>query len=245
MPRYTMIEKVVGETPLQALERFRASDPSYQDVPMTYAGRLDPMASGMLLILMGDECKQREKYDGLDKIYDFEIVLGASSDSDDVLGIPHRGEPFSQTEAEIQTAVMQLIGTHQIPYPAFSSKTVDGKALHEYARANVPITRPIRSMTVHEAAYKGLRKISAEDLLKEICATLALLSVPPTSDFRIERVLSGWQEALVNAGDFLIVSAAATVSAGTYIRSLAPFVAEKLGTSGLAYKIHRRAILLP
>jgi tRNA U55 pseudouridine synthase TruB len=88
MQRYALIEKNVGVTPLQAIETFRKEKPELKDLPLTYAGRLDPMAGGKLLVLIGDECKRREKYDGLDKEYEFEVLLGFASDSGDVLGLP-------------------------------------------------------------------------------------------------------------------------------------------------------------
>ena len=53
---------------------------------MTYAGRLDPMASGVLLVLAGEETKNKDKYLGLDKEYDFEILFGFATDTYDILG---------------------------------------------------------------------------------------------------------------------------------------------------------------
>src|SRR3989344_4155540 len=82
-----VIKKVLGETPLQALERLRVEKDFPHDLAMTYAGRLDPMAEGKLLILTGEDCKRRERYDGLDKEYVFEIAFGIESDTGDILGI--------------------------------------------------------------------------------------------------------------------------------------------------------------
>ena len=45
------------------------------------------MASGKLLILIGDECKNQKKYFGLDKEYEFEVLFGVESDTGDVLGL--------------------------------------------------------------------------------------------------------------------------------------------------------------
>jgi len=56
--RFVTIEKEVGKTPLQCVEKLRNSKPYLNDVSLAYAGRLDPMASGKLLILIGDECKK-------------------------------------------------------------------------------------------------------------------------------------------------------------------------------------------
>ena len=53
--------KNIGETPLECLERIRLEYGKPKDIPMTYAGRLDPMAEGLLIILVGDDCKDKEK----------------------------------------------------------------------------------------------------------------------------------------------------------------------------------------
>lgn len=86
MERYAVLEKTVGETPLSCAERWRSAAGVAASVPLAYAGRLDPMASGKLLILIGDECKNQTNYHGLDKAYDFSVLLGIGSDTHDVLG---------------------------------------------------------------------------------------------------------------------------------------------------------------
>ncbi len=77
-----------GETPLECLERFRKNNPEYKDEKMTYAGRLDPLAKGVLLVLVGEECKNKEKYLCLDKEYEVDVLFGFATDTYDVLGIP-------------------------------------------------------------------------------------------------------------------------------------------------------------
>ena len=73
MKKVILLNKKEGETPLEALEVFRKrktkQKKEYKDVKMTYAGRLDPMAEGLLIILTGEECKNKEKYLVLDKEY--------------------------------------------------------------------------------------------------------------------------------------------------------------------------------
>ncbi|KKR79021.1 MAG: tRNA pseudouridine synthase B [Candidatus Nomurabacteria bacterium GW2011_GWA2_40_9] len=81
-----LLNKKEGETPLSALSLFRDKHKIYKDIPMTYAGRLDPMASGLLIILAGEECKNKEKYLNLDKEYEFEILFGFQTDTYDILG---------------------------------------------------------------------------------------------------------------------------------------------------------------
>ena len=116
------IYKKIGETPLEALERFRATRSDLKDVPMTYAGRLDPLAEGELLILIGDECKKKQDYLGLDKEYEVEIIFGISTDTHDALGLV--------TEVNVNsrglTSTIDLskyVGKFSQEYPAYSSKT--------------------------------------------------------------------------------------------------------------------------
>ena len=61
LPRFVMLDKAVGQTPLQCMEAWRNEVGISADIPLTYAGRLDPMASGKLLILVGEECKKKDE----------------------------------------------------------------------------------------------------------------------------------------------------------------------------------------
>ena len=70
------IYKKAGETPLEAINRLRSRRPEYQDVKITYAGRLDPLAEGVLILLAGDAVYEKEKYLKLDKEYEAEILFG-------------------------------------------------------------------------------------------------------------------------------------------------------------------------
>ncbi len=137
-----ILEKKIGQTPLQVLEEFKKNNPEYQGIKMAYAGRLDPMAEGQLLVLVGDTCKERDKYLGLNKEYEFEILLGFKTDSQDVLGLAKYGKPrnFFKTiffrrdkqRTPIKNILKKLhsfIGKHNWEYPIFSSKTVQGKPL--------------------------------------------------------------------------------------------------------------------
>src|SRR3989338_8981283 len=78
--------KNLGETPLECLHRFKAEHSEYIDTKMTYLGRLDPMAEGLLLVLAGNT-KDKEKYLSLDKTYEFEVLWGFESDTYDILGL--------------------------------------------------------------------------------------------------------------------------------------------------------------
>ena len=67
MKKVIVLNKKEGQTPLQTLQLFRRKNKKYKDSKITYAGRLDPMASGLLLLLVDEKIKDKEVFLGLDK----------------------------------------------------------------------------------------------------------------------------------------------------------------------------------
>lgn len=251
LSKYAVIEKSVGETPLQALERFRSELGLSQDVPLAYAGRLDPMASGSLLVLIGDECKRQKKYHALDKQYVCEVLLGAHSDTGDVLGIVKNTGQKIITEDAVTECERHMPQTLTLPYPHFSSKTVQGKPLHTWTLEGRIDEISVPKKLSHIYAFKatGLRIMPLNDVITT--AREKIKSLPPVTDarkelgadFRRDKVYEAW-EAFEQTGYsvYQILSFECIVTSGTYMRSLAAYIGKKLGTTGLAFSIHRKTI---
>ena len=245
-----LLEKRIGETPLQTIDRFKASRPRYKDIRATYAGRLDPMASGKLLVLFGDECKKKDQYLGLDKQYDIEILLGAGSDTGDVLGIVESAAEVSVHKKQVEELFSKEVGTFERAYPAYSSKTVAGKPLFLYALEGTldTIDIPTHKETMYRIALKKIEHVDSSTLRQRITT---LLSLTPTSteeskvlgaDFRIADVKNSWEQVLVHKRSYTVLSINVSCGSGAYMRTLAGRIGESLGTSALALSIHRSAI---
>ncbi len=250
-PRYATTEKLVGETPLVAAERLREKLGIPKDVPLAYAGRLDPMASGKLLILIGDECKVQEKYHTFDKEYEVEILLGAHSDTGDILGLIESCGQIIADDKQVRDTLASFGGNIELPYPHFSSKTVQGKPLHVWTlekRLN-EIEIPTKKSRVHTLSLSGVTTIRKDEMLRIVRAkieTIPQVTDPKKAlgeDFRREAVRASWDTFEKESGEvFQIISFKCIASSGTYMRSLSEKIAEKLGTCGLAYSIHRTKI---
>lgn len=251
LPRAAVVIKELGETPLQALERYRAAAAIDPSIPITYAGRLDPMASGRLLLLIGDECKKRSRYDALDKEYMCEILLGISSDSGDVLGLAALDRDYGAvSEAEIAATLEQLLGTQQLAYPAYSSKPVRGMPLFEHALKGTlgAIEIPKKEVRLYQLEYCGTSMQSGMLLLRTLEEKINALQAPHDpnklgSDFRKEEILKRWRELLSESHrTFSSIRVRAVVSSGTYVRSLAELIASRLNTTGLVLSLSRTKI---
>lgn len=233
--------KKEGETPLECLERYRESNHELKDEKMTYAGRLDPMAQGVLIVLTGEDVHKKDQMLSLTKEYEFEVIWGVSSDTYDILG-EVKFSKSGPTDEQIIEDVPRFKGTVEIPYPPYSSKPVGGKPLWSFAREGRlgEIEFPKRSMNIIELQFLGSENILGATLLEEVEKRIAKI----TGDFRQQEILFSWREGLLhdNHSEYKISSFKALVSSGTYIRSLAVRLGEKYATGALAWRIKRTAV---
>lgn len=253
MKKRYVIEKRVGETPLQALDRLRYEQKIPESVPLAYAGRLDPMASGKLLVLAGEECKNQYAYHTLDKEYEFEVLLGFKSDTGDILGIAERGTRGHPSKIDIEKILESLNGEQTLPYPHYSSKTVNGKPLFLWTlegRLN-EITIPTYITTIFNLSLQNIKTIGAPELYNSIKEKIELIpqvteeSKALGKDFRRADIRVRWKELLENEDStttYAIIKVRARATAGTYMRTLAEIIGERLGYTGLAYSIKRTRI---
>jgi tRNA pseudouridine55 synthase len=257
LPKYLTLEKAVGETPLSCAEAYRSEHPELKGVSMAYAGRLDPMASGKLLILLGDECKNQTSYHGLDKEYQFSVLFGIESDSQDVMGrlTTDPNSTINRTIGEklVDSVARDLTGTIELPYPIFSSKTVEGKPLHTWTMEGRldEITIPTKESEIYELEFTKLETKDRAEVVEEALAKVN--SVPPVTelrkalgnDFRRVDVRKDWDDILRNESlpdTYQIAHFRCVASSGTYMRTLAKVIAKHLNTVGLAWSIHRTEI---
>ncbi len=268
--RHKIIWKELGETPLQALERLREQEGIGVDVPMTYAGRLDPLAEGELLVLIGEECKKKDEYLRLDKEYEVEVLLGVQTDTGDVMGIVDTttkqglDAPTARSNLaveEIEGALSEFVGKIAWPYPVFSSKTVRGKPLFLWALEGKlnEVEIPIRESEIYELELLSIPsvKLGVSELRNVVHQKIN--SVRPVSenveskrlgeDFRREDVLANWASFFTSAKEqqvteFKIIKVRCKCSSGTYMRTLAQKAGEELGTSALALSIVRTNIFI-
>ena len=222
------LQKLVGETPLECLERFRAENPEYKDLPMTYAGRLDPMAEGVLLMLVGDECKNKEKYLGLDKEYEVEVLFGFETDTYDILGKIEKTGESKNISKDLFSILQSFVGKFTQEYPKYSSKFLSQNADPEESHT--------KEVEIYSVDYLGLWEVSALELLADIQMRIAKVR----GDFRQEEILELWKENLIDKKEqYQIIKIKVSCSSGTYMRSLAHNLGTKLGVPALAFGIKR------
>lgn len=261
MPENIIITyKDLGETPLESLKKARIKHNIDISTPMTYAGRLDPMAEGVMIILVGEECKKKEQYLGLNKTYEFEVLVGFQTDTHDLLGLlkktpseesfpqvlgfprlPARPDHSENLSSDFVSTLKSFVGTFTQKYPSFSSKTVGGKQLFQLSKDDeLPDEIPEHEVTISKLKYVDKKTILKENLQKEILQRTGLVS----GDFRQKEILEKWNEVFKNRDEkeYTIFSCVCECSSGTYIRQLVADISEKIGIPLVTYFIKRTKV---
>lgn len=115
-----------------------------------HCGTLDPLASGLMLVLTGKATKLQDKFMKQDKVYFASVKLGTKTDSGDLAGKVVQQSDYSHVDIDkIKNVCKDFIGeTEQIP-PMFSALKVGGKKLYELARKGIEIERKRRKITIY------------------------------------------------------------------------------------------------
>lgn len=163
-----------------------------------HGGTLDPLATGVLPIALGEATKLAGRMLDAVKAYDFTIRFGSQTDTLDLEGKEIAASPNRPTLAEVAAILSSFTGPiSQIP-PAYSALKVDGQRAYDLARAGEEVELKSRAVTIH-----SLTTVEAND------------------------------------GPLEEITFSATVSKGTYIRSLARDLALALGTVGHVTMLRR------
>lgn len=113
-----------------------------------HTGTLDPMASGILPICLGDATRLAEYITGQHKVYDMTIRFGWTSDTLDRTGQLKKGSTKSVYKNELEAILKTFIGSiEQVP-PMHSAISLHGTRLYELARKGVEIDRPSRTIEI-------------------------------------------------------------------------------------------------
>lgn len=116
-----------------------------------HTGTLDPLASGVLVLCLGQATRLVEYYQGHPKQYYAEIVLGTATDTYDALGTPLTSSPIpSLNQQQILDALHQFRGNVLQSPPVYSALKQDGESVHHKARRGEAVTLTARPVTFYQ-----------------------------------------------------------------------------------------------
>lgn len=144
-----LFDKPENWTSHDAAEAFRRILP--KGTKVGHCGTLDPLATGLLILLVGPCTRLQEKLQGFDKVYSGKIRLGLLTDTGDITGKTMEQKPVPQLTLEgLKALLNKHVGVLEMPAPAYSAVKHQGKPLYKYARQGIAVPAKPRKSTVFE-----------------------------------------------------------------------------------------------
>jgi tRNA pseudouridine55 synthase len=145
-----MIDKPAGMTSFGVVARIRRvlSRDAGKKVKVGHTGTLDPFATGLMIIVVGKECRNAMTYTKLDKIYDATFRLGQTSSTGDPEGEVTDISSDIPTREQIQDAMKSFTGKIRQRPPIYSAIKINGQRAYQLARDGKPVEIPEREVEV-------------------------------------------------------------------------------------------------
>jgi tRNA pseudouridine55 synthase len=233
MHGWVILDKPLGLGSTQGVSAVKRAlrQGGYGKAKVGHGGTLDPLATGVLPIAVGEATKLAGRMLDSDKIYDFTVRFGVQTDTLDAEGAVVAESDVRPTLADVAAVLPRFTGPiAQVP-PKYSALKVDGARAYDLARAGEEVVLASRDVTIYSLTLSsparggGARQRDggvsthpdSETPLRQACGL-----PPPLAGEEL-------QEATLSAH----------VSKGTYIRSLARDIAAALGTVGHVTMLRR------
>ena len=146
-----LIDKPVGPTSHDVVAKIRRilATETVQKVKVGHTGTLDPLASGLLILVLGSYTKKASEFSKLDKTYEVELTLGATSATGDGEGPIVEGSKKRVEGSEIEVTLASFVGEiSQTPH-RHSAVKVGGQRAYKLARAGKTATIKPRQVTIY------------------------------------------------------------------------------------------------
>lgn len=144
---FDVVAKIRGQ--IRAQYRACGETPTKRQLRVGHTGTLDPFATGVLIILLGDATKRSDEFLKLDKVYTATIHLGATSTTGDSEGEVTHVSDTQPTLEEIQHVLQQFTGEITQTPPAYSAIKVNGQRAYKLARQGKEVVIPSRQVTIY------------------------------------------------------------------------------------------------
>lgn len=144
---FDVVAKIRGK--IRAPYRERGEKPTKRQLRVGHAGTLDPFATGLLIVLLGDECKRAGEFLKLDKVYEASFTFGASSSTGDPEGEITAVSGPVPTRESVEETVGRFVGDIMQRPPIFSAIKINGQRAYHLARQNKDVEIPERKVHIY------------------------------------------------------------------------------------------------
>jgi tRNA pseudouridine(55) synthase len=237
------IVKEAGYTMNQTIYKYKKENNITDKV--CYCGRLDPMARGLVYLLVGNNCKYMEDYNKFKKEYVFEIVFGISTDTDDPLGKIINTSFINKDKIDIDIDKIKNYinnyinkGPFEQKYHNYSSKRINGIPLWNYKKNNIdmPNNNYYHNVEILGVEIDNIKTYNFNDWRENIISTIN--KIDKKNDFRQNEIIDDYNKLNFQENLYSLVIKI-NVTSGFYVRQLVSDIKDYLNIPILTYDINR------
>jgi tRNA pseudouridine55 synthase len=126
-------------------------------IKVGHTGTLDPFATGLMILVTGNECKNAGLYSKLDKVYEATIQLGQASTTGDPEGEISNVSDIVPSKENIDKTIAKFIGDISQKPPIYSAIKIDGQRAYKMARAGKVVEMPVRQVKIYNIEVIGYK----------------------------------------------------------------------------------------
>ena len=152
MEEIRLIDKPKGWTSFDVVGKIRSQLRAQmgQKVKVGHAGTLDPLATGLLIVLIGKATKRQDSFMKQDKVYEVTMQLGQTSTTADAEGEKTVVSDYQPSQEEVNHTVQAFVGQiSQVP-PVYSAIKINGQRAYKLARAGKEVVIEPRQVTIYD-----------------------------------------------------------------------------------------------
>ena len=229
--------KEAGYTMNQTVDIYKRMNGIEEDTKVCYCGRLDPMARGLVYLLVGADCKMMPYYNSHNKEYTFEILFGMATDTDDPLGIISNMDFSCYNEKIVEDIKDYIIpSTFMQDFHDYSSRMYKRKPLWWYAKNNIQIKKPSHEVTINRVTYHDIKTYDSYEWFTNIIKTIN--TIDKSNNFRQESTIEQYN-MIDYKGPLYSLPITINVTSGFYVRQLVCDIKKHLNIPIIAYDINR------
>jgi tRNA pseudouridine55 synthase len=146
-----LIDKPANMTSFGVVARVRRvlTQQNGHKMKVGHTGTLDPFATGLMILVVGKECKNAGSYSKLDKVYEATIRLGQASSTGDPEGEITDISNVQPSEKQVEAALQQFTGEITQRPPIYSAIKINGQRAYKLARKGEEVEIPLRTITIY------------------------------------------------------------------------------------------------
>ena len=215
-----------------------------------YAGRLDPMACGKMILLTNKDTKNVNKYLNHNKLYNFDLIIGIDTKSHDCLSEINTISEISFKKEELICKLSTFIKDYTTQkYPIVSNYTIKHNGIKKplwwfYTNGYFDVELPSKNVTIYDSKINNIQTVPLNTLIYKFINRINLIDNEKTIlELKTSTIIKQWKNNVNNKIQLIVVNMELTVSSGFYIRQFCNDFGKYIGCGAIAFDITRNDLM--